>query len=414
MSDTERDYLAELDALDGVPDEAPKPSAQPQSDAPEAGQSNLAMKFASDGTFDALAAGHARALEEQRQAAIDDSQGYSFGSLRKAAHKTLSELEQKLPPGVAKGAAAGLAGMLAPQGKQGLLGPNIGMLKTEEERKAAAQAELYARDKNALSFMGGFDLGLGEKIGGTAAMARGMANALPEDWSGAASDKRAAAARGLMEIPGREIEGAEKLGNEYTVSAWLKRFAKGALESYATRQETALKAAQSMARGEIALPEKAWWRDKVETGAATIANFSTATLIQYMGIADAYLNKTSPIASQWNIDPWDNKITKFGRDLETYVNELFPGDKARQYEFSKLAVQGIGSTITFGLQGKALGSLLGGGPTAINASIALAGAAAQTPEEFGKVTEALKKGKADEVDRLIIFLSNSALGVACP
>lgn len=388
----ERDYQAEFDALANVPDEPDK--AQPQQAAPtpepEVGTSETARSFAQSGVFADLVAEQQKAREEARQRAIAESQGYTFQGLREASHKALSEIEGSLPPGVTKGAVQGLSALTAPQAKEGILGKDVGML-SPEERKTAAQEELDFRQKSA-------------------PFTRGIADSMPSEWTDKASEQRMAEARADVDM-GHTVRGYAKMAAEYSPTRWLQRFMKGSADSVAAKQETALKAAQSMAKGEIALPDKAWWRDKVETGAATVANFSTAYLIQYAGIAAYYAGKAGLIdAYAAPLDPWDNKLTKFGRDLEAYVNELFPGDKARQYEFAKAAAQGVASTITFGAQGKVIGKLLGGGPTGINAAIALSGAAAQTPEQFKKVTEALNKGNATETDRLIVFLANSALG----
>ena len=73
-------------------------------------------------------------------------------------------------------------------------------------------------------------------------------------------------------------------------------------------------------------------------------------------------------------------------------------------------MQGVASTVVFGLQGKVLGSILGGGPVGITTAVGLAGAAAQVPEEFKKVTEALKRGEATERDRVLVALFNAGLG----
>lgn len=402
----DRDYQAEFDALASIPDGsdddmrelaslAAKPtragaphSKQPE---PEVGTSETARLFAQSGVFAELVAQQQQEREAARKRAIEESQGYTFQGLREAAHTMLATIDSELPeqmPG--KGLTRALSGLAAPQGKAGVLGDNFGML-SPEERKTAAQEELEFRQRSA-------------------PFTRGIADSMPAEWTHQASEDRMTEARADVEM-GHTVRGYAKMAAEYTPTRWLQRFLKGSANSVAERQANALAAAQAMARGEIALPEKTWWRDRIETGAATIANFSSASLIQYAGIALGYAGRAGLIDEYAApLDPWDNKVTKFGRDLEKYVNELFPGDKARQYEFAKMATQGVASTIAIGGTAKMINGLIGGGATGINAAVSLAGAAALTPEQFGKVTEAMKKGNATELDRLLVFLGNSALG----
>jgi predicted ABC-type ATPase len=362
----------------------------------EVGTSPLAKELEDSGVFRELGARQERERTAAQKEAVEQSQGYSFESLRKATATRLGQMPpETMGPGtgVAGGVLSHLKNYLSPD-KQGFLGPEVGML-SPEEREAAGKAELETAEVQAPRW-------------------RGVAESLPKDWSEAAYKDRVQAEVDKL-APGEAIP---VQAFETSPIGWLKRFAYGSVDSYATRQEKRLGAAKAMARGEIDLPDKAWWRDKVETGGRTVGQFAVANLIQYAGITAGYFTQlqklgVGPTESEGGfapMDPWDNSIVKFGKEVEKLAEANFPGDKARQYEFGNAAVQGVASTLVFGGQASVVQALLNTGAKGVLATIALSGAASQVPDEFERVTDALKNGNATEQDRIINFLANTALG----
>lgn len=396
-------YLAELDSLSGMTPSPGETQAKSE-EAAAANDSPTVRALQDQGFFDQLSAEEEGRRQAQVERNVEESQGYSYTNLRKAAASTFDEIN--IP-------RIGVGGNVLNAAKNVLDPPKGGVLDgtwsrmTPDEQKAANAAELDTVNKSFLGWMGGLDFGLGEKAGGSLDVSRAINSVVPDEYGQDAREQRKAEAWKLIE-EGKWNEGYGRLLTEFMPSRLINMVAKNATEAQVQREEKRLSLAQAIARGDLAPPTLGYWRNAVENGSQTIANFTSSYMVQTVGIAGGYLNNYSmaPLGMTAEIDPWNNKITKFGRDMQEHVEQLFPGDPARQFEFSKTAVQGLASSIAMGGTGRAL-SILGAGPAVARTGIGLHGAAAQVPEEFKKVSEALDRGDATERDRLIVFLANA-------
>lgn len=306
---------------------------------PEVGTSPLAKQLDEEGVFGQLAERQAAERRQAEQAAVEQSQGWSFGNLHKAAAMVMAA-----PVAAVLGAGRDAIESERPKGE--MLG-DWGKL-TPEQAIEAARSELETRQW-------------------TAPMARSVADAIP-DTTG---------------MPG--------------VAGGAMRIARGLFNAEAVQQEKGLKHAEAMSRGEAALPTLTGTRASVDTAAKTGADLFYTSWFKTAGAF-------SELAGYK-----DNQLLEYGRHVDETVKELFPGDPARQYEFTQQLVQGAVSTGAFAGQ-NALGQIMGLGKKGTLALIALTGAVAQVPDEFERVTKALKEGKATERDQLINTLAAAALG----
>ena len=356
----DRDLLAELDALgDSQQSQASEPAPSPPAED-GAGSSPLSRELEDEGYFRDLANRFARDRAERDQAAIDRSQGWSASSITNAVQGFFSRSGDEFRRGI-------VAPLREENRPGGFLG-EAGRL-TPEQRRLAAEAEA-------------------ETASWTAPASRAAAEAMPQ----VSPDVRGP---GLM-VPGAIFRGM-----------------RGLFEANANRQEERLRRAQAMVSGEAAPPQYAEWRSLVDNGTATIANMFTSLPIQYAGIINGYAPSVgSNIAAGTPFQTpefQDNDLYRFGQAVQRSVEQAFPGDRTRQFEFSHSLVQGLASTMAFGGQG-VIAQVLGAGPRGQLALIALSGMAAQVPDEFQRVTQAMERGDARERDRIIAVLANSVLG----
>lgn len=346
----DRDPLySELEALGGS-------SEQPQQD-PEVGLSETARQLQEEGYFDQLGRQFFEDKRAREQRAVEESQGFSESSIVNSVREFFNR-----PDGQQTGPRT-------QQGLDAIYGPTSPGRLSPEERQVAAQAEL-------------------ETAQGTAASARGRADAIPQ-------------------------VSPDLMGPGLMVPRTLLNVTRGLFNADAVKQENRLARAQAMVRGDAELPQYAEWRSLTESGAKTITDMFTTLPIQYAGIIGGYApGVASNVLAGRPLDVpefTDNRLLKFGQSVERAVQQAFPSDPARQFEYSHTLVQGLASTMAFGGQG-AIAHLLGAGPKGQLALIALSGMAAQTPPEFERVTKALREGNATDRDRIIVVLANSALG----
>lgn len=175
-----------------------------------------------------------------------------------------------------------------------------------------------------------------------------------------------------------------------------------------------LGAANAVMEGRAPLPEKTPSRAFVENTIRGAADAFVVDTIQAFGIARGYATKSVggtyfDQADKLKVDPSDDPLYKIGLNLEAFVEKQFPGDAARQQQFTQQIAQGVGSTIGFAGAGW-LGSLAKLGQRGTLALIGLTGAASQSSQTFKEVTAALKKGDATETDRTLNMLAAIALG----
>lgn len=269
---------------------------------------------------------------------------------------------------------------------RGVLGDRLGML-SPDDRKAAAESEL----ETAATML---DL---------SSRAR---DAIPADLAPDAVKERVAAAR--EKIKNGDVQaGIEELVAELGVGKMAKSVARGVVGSYADQQATRLKVAQEMVAGKRELPEKTAWRNAFETGARTLSDTFASGYLKTLPIVAHLGNQATKYMPGW--DPTESSLYKLGESIEAAAKRAFPGDKARQFEFTTTLAQGVASTAAFAGQGVVM-KMAGMGEKGVLAAIALSGAALQTPGEFEAVTKAMKEGTATERDRIIVTLSNLGLG----
>lgn len=338
---------SELESL-GQPKTHPTEASQPP-----VGVSETARQLDEEGYFDGLAQQFGQERQRRTQETVEDSQGFSETGITGAVKGFFGRSQAAFQEGIARPLSVdreqswlGSGGAL---GEAGRLAP--------EERQQAARSELDTAEF-------------------TAPLSRSAADAIPQ------------APEGGQRTPG------------LAVPSTILNVTRGLFNANANRQEQRLARAQAMMRGDAEFPEKAEWRSLVDTGARTMADMVASLPIQYAGIIGGYATGN---------DPADTRLYKFGQQIERNIKQAFPGDPARQFEFTHSLTQGLASTLAFGGQG-AVAHLLGAGAKGQLALIGLSGMAAQTPHEFQRVTEAMERGDATERDRIVAVLANSALG----
>src|SRR3990167_7773930 len=134
----ENDPLAEFDQI--LREEQAKGSPKGESFAVDkpVGVSETARRLDHDGTFRALEERHAQERAAVERDAVEQSQGYSFDSIKRSAGDFCGRAREATQTGVMAPLSTG-----EPTDKsKGLLGPTAGML-SPEERKQAAEEELH-------------------------------------------------------------------------------------------------------------------------------------------------------------------------------------------------------------------------------------------------------------------------------
>jgi hypothetical protein len=344
----------------------------------QAGTSQLAQELESSGFIEQLGRRFAAQRQEADRQALDESRGWSTSGVTEAVRGFFGRSREAFQTGIAGPLSEGSEGW-----RRGILG-GAGILDPEQRRQAAVDEAEHAA--------------------WLAPLARGVASQYP-DPATLAELRRDPALQATH--PRSEIGSAGRYGGD-GISGSLDFF-RGMYGAYASHQEERLRRAQAMLRGEAPLPHQAQWRSWIDTGARTVADMFSTLPIQYAGIVGGYGAGAVDYATGGEGGFQDNRLLQFGRSVERVVQQAFPGDRARQFEFSHSLVQGLASTLAFGGQG-AIAHLLGAGPRGQLALIALSGMAAQTPHEFERVTQALNRGNATERDRIMVTLANSALG----
>lgn len=177
-------------------------------------------------------------------------------------------------------------------------------------------------------------------------------------------------------------------------------------------QEKRIKGAEDALAGKGPLVSKSGSRAAAE-GAIESAATMVPKAIEYYGQLRGYGTQLGQKlrGDEVTAKVEDDAAYKFGKKLEDWLKEKFPGDEARQHQFGQQVAQGVGSTVGFWGPG-AITKLLGGGEKAYMAAIALSGIAAQSADVFNEITEKINSGNATEKDRIINWLSGIPLGAS--
>ena len=177
-------------------------------------------------------------------------------------------------------------------------------------------------------------------------------------------------------------------------------------------QEKRIKGAEDALAGKGPLVSKSGSRAAAE-GAIESAATMVPKAIEYYGQLRGYGTQLGQKlrGDEVTAKVEDDAAYKFGKKLEDWLKEKFPGDEARQHQFGQQVAQGVGSTVGFWGPG-AITKLLGGGEKAYMAAIALSGIAAQSADVFNEITEKINSGNATENDRIINWLSGIPLGAS--
>jgi hypothetical protein len=322
---------------------------QPQ---PEVGQSELARDLTASGFIDEVGRRFALQRAEADRQALEQSQGFSASSITSAVSSFFNRSRDRFEQGIA-------GPLSAPPGagwQRGILG-GAGVL-TPEQRRLAAEAE-----NETATWMAPFT--------------RGIADATPE----ISPDMRG---------PGLGV-----VGNVF-------RMGRGLVDAYAGQQEERLRRAQAMLRGEANLPEYAQWRSLFDTGVRTLPELLVAMPLRWAGAVSGSIIGTEGTETQ---------LYQWGQQVERVAQRAFPGDPARQFEFAHSMAQGVASTMVFGGAGLTA-QLLGAGPRGQLILIGLMGAAAESPNEYARITEALRLGNATERERIFNLILNSLGGAS--
>jgi len=172
-----------------------------------------------------------------------------------------------------------------------------------------------------------------------------------------------------------------------------------------------LNALNEMKAGRAPLPTKTGLRAGTEN---VVQGFSGAVLgiPEFAGIVAGYLGDEK-------VD--DNALLKWAQDTKLEVNRMFPGDVARQNDFSMQLAQGVGQLGAF-YGGGAVTALLKAGPKAAAAVVAAMGGSATGSQGFEEATREIKaaqdKARAagdtaqvDELDRILKTFGYAGLGL---
>jgi len=165
-----------------------------------------------------------------------------------------------------------------------------------------------------------------------------------------------------------------------------------------------------MRAGTAPLPLKTGLRAGAENA---VQGFSGAVLgiPEFAGIVKGYLGDEK-------VD--DNTLLKWAQDAKLKVNQLFPGDAARQEDFSQKLANGLGQLGAF-YGGGAVTALLKAGPKAVAAVVTAMGASASGSQGFEEATAELKKAQeaakaagdtaqVSELDRILKTFGYAAVG----
>lgn len=185
-----------------------------------------------------------------------------------------------------------------------------------------------------------------------------------------------------------------------------------AAEAYEEKQGKRVKTAEDALAGKAPLPSKSASRSGVE-GALNSAASIIPSAIEYFGQARGYGTQFGEKLAGREVKSKveDDAAYKFGKGLDDWLDKQFPGDQARQQQFTQQVAQGIGSTVGFWGPG-AVVKLLGAGEKGYMAAIALSGISVQSAEKFNEITKLINEGNATEQDRLINWLAGIPMGAS--
>ena len=165
------------------------------------------------------------------------------------------------------------------------------------------------------------------------------------------------------------------------------------------------KRVSAMEEGREELATKTALRSGVEnfaTGLSGIASGVVKGISIGVGYAGHYAG--------FDIGPDDNITYSVGKWVDAKARQMFPGDVARQEEFSQKLAQGAGSMIAF--YGPAItGKLMGASDRVLVGITAASGALAEGSETFEQATESRRQGReVSEGRRLLAYMGGLLLG----
>ena len=142
-------------------------------------------------------------------------------------------------------------------------------------------------------------------------------------------------------------------------------------------------------QGQARPPQLTTARAATEDVARALVDTAVSSIVKAFGWSSAYVANQFPGE---RIEPDDNMIYNAGETISRWARDTFPGDRARQHEFTTQLAQGFGSSL--GFLGPGLAAKLAGyGPGAMTAISALFGGASQGSEEFDNASRALMEIK---------------------
>lgn len=191
-----------------------------------------------------------------------------------------------------------------------------------------------------------------------------------------------------------------------------RAFAKKLTLDQARRDQPDIDELQLMEAGDRPLATKGPIRAGIENTARAVTD-TAISIPEFAGIVKGYLQPGQ-------VD--DETLLKWTQGAKQYTESLFPGDAARQKDFSQQLASGLGSLATF-YAGGGLAALMKAGPKATAAVVAAMGGSASGSQGFEEATRELKAAQAKaaetgdtatvtELDRLIKTLGYAALGTS--